>query len=288
MPRVRNHILGIGNADSIILQLPSPAGERIIGIVDCGDYDYTVDYLDKYHFNPTRVQFVVATHPHDDHIKGLRNLLEHFERIRVPVCGFWDNGFPHNTACNRKLQAYLQRNLSDRTIYPDEDSEPFHFGPVTVHVLAPTSKRRYRKSPINNTSIVLALKYGRASMLLGADAQFESWSRISLGEKGKFVSARFLKVPHHGSRRGSNYELIVDYIKPKVAVITGNRPLNSQCHHTHCFPHQDVVSSLKDACDEVVCTHDAGDVVVESFSNGKHEVMLSNALPNDVWVDVCS
>lgn len=284
-PVMRIHILSIHNADCIIIQLPAEHGRQHIGIIDCGNSGYARKYFRDLKIEPRRIEFIVATHPHGDHITGLRPMLRYFVDAGVEIGGFWDSGYPHGGTTYNDLRDYVEKHLPDRLIFPKEDAEPFQFGPVTVHVLAPTKSGKYETGQINNSSIVLLLEYKQARVLLGADAQYDSWSKITNGSKAELVDAQFLKVPHHGSRRGSSFELIHDKITPNLAVITGNRPLDSICDESHCFPHHHVVQNLKEACVKygVYCTHDSGDIVVDSNTDGSLKVRLPGNLPADIW-----
>ncbi|MFX0107897.1 MAG: ComEC/Rec2 family competence protein, partial [Candidatus Hodarchaeota archaeon] len=238
-PVIRTHILSIKNADCIIIQLPATDGRKHIGLIDCGNSGYAKRYFNRLGFQPDRIQFIVATHPHRDHIVGLRPMLRYFADKEWDIGGFWDSGYPHGGDTYDDLITEVEKLIPNRLIYPKEDAEPFEFGLVKVHVLSPTKSGEYPGGYINNSSIVLMIEYEGAKLLLGGDAQYASWSKVINGMKSGLVDSNLLKVPHHGSRRGSSYELIHDFITPNVAVITGNRPLGSKCEdeETHCFPH---------------------------------------------------
>ena len=96
MNKLRTHILEGGRSDSIILELPSADTEHVVGIIDCSSFTRTKKYLVDQNIHPDRIQFVVATHPHGDHIKGLSKLLEWFKNSDVPVQLFLDSGYNGN------------------------------------------------------------------------------------------------------------------------------------------------------------------------------------------------
>lgn len=268
-----------GNKDTIIVELPSPRGEQHIGIIDCADFEYLDKYMTDQGIVPTRIEFIVATHPHDDHILGMLELLKAMEDRGIPIGEFWDSGFPHKTDTNDDLQIHLKGHYSERLRHPKDDTEPIHYGDATITFLAPKRSGDYQNSGINNSSIVIHLQYkNNGTIIFGGDAQSESWGVIHAGSNRNLLGVGFLKVPHHGSRRGlSGFELVVDYINPRISVITGNKSVNAQCSGTHCFPHPIVVGNLRSVKDGIVnCTFDDGNIIVDIDGRGIREVRVES------------
>jgi competence protein ComEC len=109
-------------------------------------------------------------------------------------------------------------------------------------VLSPPSLLlRNTLADINNASIVLRLEYTpQFSLLLAADAQFESWAKMVL-DHGNQLSARVLKVSHHGSNHGTNLE-VLKRIRPEYAVISVGS------HEQYQFPHPEALHFLEAVC----------------------------------------
>ena len=92
------HMLNVGKGDTILIEFPADsAGKRSYGLVDCYKSDKTINYLKNLRdARPGKpgLKFLCATHPHSDHIAGIRSIL------RNPDCSpeeFWDSGFRHNS-----------------------------------------------------------------------------------------------------------------------------------------------------------------------------------------------
>ena len=151
-----------------------------------------------------RIRFVCATHPHLDHISGLRNVLTTFAG-RVEE--FWDSGFRFTGTTYRNLieeveKQGLRHRL--RLLRPTSGFEFFHAG-AALSILSPSISLRNRYDTygvdINNASIVVRLTYpvGKPSLeypktdgpppagdaapnsttvILGGDAQSDAWGQV--------------------------------------------------------------------------------------------------------------
>jgi competence protein ComEC len=70
------HVLNVGDGDSLVIELPKEGGTRSHIVVDCARGDKTIDYLEK--LGSTTLRLVVATHPHSDHINGLKGVMRNY------------------------------------------------------------------------------------------------------------------------------------------------------------------------------------------------------------------
>ena len=104
------HVLNVGNGDTVLIEFPADQnGKRAYGLVDCYDQNKTMGYLEGLMAaRPGRpkLEFVCATHPHYDHIKGIGTFLEHAD-YRPET--FWDSGFRHNSRTYQEILEALQR-----------------------------------------------------------------------------------------------------------------------------------------------------------------------------------
>lgn len=83
-------VLNVGDGDSIVVRLPVTDGVHAFGIIDCADATKTIELIKVLNgpIDPL-IRFVVATHPHSDHIRGLRHVIKSFPDVGE----FWDSGF---------------------------------------------------------------------------------------------------------------------------------------------------------------------------------------------------
>ena len=113
---LKTHILKTGRGDSIVLELPRDDGKLVLGFIDCHEFPVLEEYLEKNELDkPDEVQFIVATHPHYDHIGGLQSLLE---KYGDKTYMFWDSGFEHTSLTYENLTEYLEEHSDIITWYP--------------------------------------------------------------------------------------------------------------------------------------------------------------------------
>ncbi|MBE6952222.1 MAG: MBL fold metallo-hydrolase [Ruminococcaceae bacterium] len=204
-PLLQVYVIDCGQGDSIFAVFPT--GETML--VDGSTQDNAKDvtkFLDA--FNISAIDYVVATHPHEDHIGGLDDCLAKYKvgQIFMPAV-------EHTTVSfERLLDAVEAQNLqidipeAGEYIVGDKNST------FSVQCLAPNSAE-YEE--MNNYSIVLRIVYGERAVLLTGDA--EALSEEEILAAGFDVSADVLKLGHHGSSTSSSEEFIAA-VAPTYAV----------------------------------------------------------------------
>lgn len=262
------HILNVGDGDNIVLQFPEINGKRKFAIVDCCNYNKTIDYLEK--LGVEGLELVCATHPHDDHIRGIPKLLK---KYKGKIHEFWDSGFRHTSDAYQEMIDLIRKDPCIRFFRVTSGMERDCNG-VKVSVLAPSMYLRNRYDSygvdINNASIVIKLEYKASHVknpsviILGGDAEFPSWAkiteeyphyektenpdqRIKVEKSFNPLNCDVLKVSHHGSKHGTGLEYI-ERLNPEYAIIS--------CSETsgHGFPHEIAKLSLKEMTNRIFYT----------------------------------
>jgi competence protein ComEC len=210
--------IDVGHGDSILIEFPR--GKRML-IDGGGLYDDRFD-IGKNVIAPflwkkkiRRIDTLILTHPDPDHLKGL-----HFIASQFSIGQFWDNGF--QTESRSYLQ--LKKILSERKIVTQslhEETPPQIINGVEISVLNPsvpnpTQKKVYH-GDLNNSSLVLKLRFKNVSVLLTGDIGKEAEGRIL--KKGGLLRADIIKVPHHGSSSSSS-SFFLERVKPTYAVLS--------------------------------------------------------------------
>ncbi|MDY3802035.1 MAG: ComEC/Rec2 family competence protein [Bacilli bacterium] len=202
---VKVEYIDVGQADAILIE-----NNKKYMLIDAGnneDGDLLVNYFkDK---NITDFEYVVATHPHEDHIGGMDNIIKNFniKNYYMPDC------YTTTKTFEELLDALEEKNLSFET--PDIDSE-FLLGDALFKVLYTGTDKR----DLNNTSIVLRMTYKDVSFMFTGDATNTTEKKIL----AKDLQSDVLKVGHHGSQYSTSDEFL-DKVNPKYAIIsvgTGN------------------------------------------------------------------
>lgn len=181
----------------------------------------------------TRLDFAVATHPHNDHIGSMDDIVR-----RVSIGQFLDSGFNYgSTAQRRLLEAIKERRVPFKLARPGQS---YSLGDqVRISVLAPSDPLLTgTDSDPNNNSVVLKLTYGRVRFVLTGD--MEDAERQRLYDANADLTAEIYKVAHHGSHNGTDRELL-DRVRPRVALISC--ALGNDYRH----PHAEALQALASA-----------------------------------------
>lgn len=162
-----------------------------------------------------RIDFLVLSHAHPDHLKGLLYLVRTF-----PVGEFWETGFHDNCADYHELLSVLrEKGVPVRRL--NAGSPMQRLGPVTVEPLWPRSGpdggMAAHAPELNELSLVFRLRYGTFSVLFTGDIGAETESVLARNKR--LLRCTVLKVPHHGSRNSSSVALM-DGAQPTCAVVS--------------------------------------------------------------------
>jgi len=210
--------LDVGQGDSALIEFP----QGKVMIIDGGgafrDFDLGRIVVAPYLWNRRihRIDYLVATHPQQDHLGGLNYLLNKFEIGEV-----WTNGSRRDSALFVEfLQALSRKGLKERQMFRNKDA--LEIDGWRVWVLNPieaagNSTEDYRSKADNDRSIVLRLENGQDSFLFTGDIEAEAERTLVALEEN--MKSRVLKVPHHGGR-GSLDEGFLKRVDPEIAVIS--------------------------------------------------------------------
>ena len=156
-----------------------------------------------------RLDHVVATHPQWDHVGGLPWVLDTFE-----VGHYWDNGISRPERFFSRLHlAVKSAGLQEQT--STAGTVIVSPGPCSLTVLAPFSRQGIEEygswivssgRDLNNQSLVTRLECGPHSFLFTADAEQQSLNELLQVSNG--LSARIVKVPHHGAKSSLHREWV--------------------------------------------------------------------------------
>lgn len=245
------HYLDVGQGDSIFIEFPDSEtmlidsgenyyGEGIINYIsDCGYSD--IDYL-------------VATHPHTDHIGSMGYIVRNFNIGSV---------YMPKVSANTKTYKNLLESILNKGLKINSAKEGFvikETEDIIVEVLAPIS---IDSNDLNNCSLVIKITYNNISYLFTGDAE-----KAELAEITSDLSADVLKVGHHGSAT-STYEEFLDEVNPDIAVIS----VGADNEYGH--PHDDVMQCLNDYGCKIYRT-DEDDTVTVSTDGNEITVITDN------------
>lgn len=236
------HFIDVGQGDSILIQTPD--GKTML--IDGGPKSSgasLVSYLKKQGI--TKINVMVATHPHEDHIGGLIDVINNFT-----VDNIIDSGNSHTTVTYKDyLNAIKTNNVN--FVVPDLGQE-FDIGQTTkMKILGPVSLA----DDLNNSSIVIKMTYGSTSFLFAGDAQSQEENQIL--SKGYDLSSQVLKVGHHGSASSSS----INFLK---AVNSTIGVISCGINNSYGHPDDQTLKNLTSIKTAIYRTDLVGSIIIES------------------------
>ena len=233
----------VGQADSTLIM-----NDGKTTLIDGGndlDGDAIVKYIKSQ--NISRIDTVVATHLHADHVGGLDDIIDSFDIGTVYM--------PDTMNTNKQVEEFLDAMERKNLEYEvPEIGTKFDNGLANCEVMSIDNNAE----DLNNSSIVIQMNYLEQSYLFMGDSEKEvensrEWNKVNV-----------LKVGHHGSNSSST-EKFLNQVKPEIAIISVGA--NNQYKH----PSTDVLTRLKSLNINIYRTDEYGSILLES--NGMQNIV---------------
>lgn len=235
------YFINVGQADCILIQ-----NENKNMLIDAGnneDGKKLVKYFKQLGIND--FQYVIGTHPHEDHIGGLDDIINEFNIEEL----FLPNAYTTTSTFEDVLIAMENKNL-EFTV--PKIGYSFTLGKAKIKVLYVGDDT----GDLNDASIVIRLDYGSNSFLFTGDATTKVENKII----NKDLKVDVYKVAHHGSI-SSNSEKFLDKINPTYGIISCEK------NNSYGHPHIEVIESLQKRKVELYRTDELGTILVTSNGN---------------------
>ncbi|MEJ6949450.1 helix-hairpin-helix domain-containing protein [Natronospora cellulosivora (SeqCode)] len=244
MAELQVHYIDVGQGDAILIQ----TADNKNMLIDAGDRYSSVakkmvSYLEE--LGIEKIDIIVGTHPHADHIGGIPAIINNFEVGKI-----YDSGRVHTSTTYEEYLLLIYEK--DIPFYTPRAGDEINLGELSFSVIHPDEENLEAYS-LNDASIVLHLEYGDVSFLFTGDIELKAEEKIL--EAGLNIRSDILKVAHHGSSTSSHEEFI-DRVMPEVAII--------QVGEDNRFDHPaaEVLQSLLDRGIEVYRNDLHGDIVL--------------------------
>lgn len=242
------YFIDVGQADSILVT--NKAEAMLIDAGNNEDGQDVVNFIKEKGI--TKLNYVIGTHPHEDHIGGLDDVIN--SDIEV------ENVFMPKIQTNTRtfenvLDAVENKNLS---ITAPIKGDTFKIGDANCQVMTDSI---LDKNNLNLSSIVIRLEYGNNSFLFMGDSEEENEKTIT------WTKTDVLKVGHHGSNTSSS-ESFLSQVKPTYAVIMVGK------NNSYGLPKETILERLKNVSSQIYRTDEMGTIEITSNGNNieVHEI----------------
>lgn len=264
---LRIHHIDVGQADSALIITPD--GETVL--IDTGDWRQdgsgVIEYLDARDVD--RIDHLIATHGHADHIGGHAAIIDEFETNRDGIGAVYDSGVPHTSQTYENYLDAVAEHDVDLFVVEDGDELPIEDDTLSGLVVNPPSAEG---DDLHEHSVAIVFEFGEVRYLTTGDAERGAEERM-LDVWADELDADIYQAGHHGSSTSSS-PAFVDAISPEVAIISSD--LDSQYGH----PHDEILESFADRGIETYWTGVHGDIVITS-DGSSFDVKTAESSSND-------
>ena len=234
------HFLDVGQGDCELIE-----SNGHFMLIDAGENDkggFICSYLKS--VGVEKLDYVIGTHPHSDHIGGLDVVINHFdvETVIIPEK-------EHTTKTFEDLLTAIENKNLEITFPVVGDV--YSIGNASFTIIAPN--KEYEE--LNDWSVGIKLTNGENSFVFTGDAEAEAESDIINNQID--ISADVLKLGHHGSSTSSSIPFL-EAVKPTYAVINCGKE-NSYGH-----PHKETLAKLNDYNIQAFRTDEQGTIIASS------------------------
>jgi len=245
--------MDVGNGDSILVEFPGKkkmlvdGGGSTYGNFDIGERILSPVLWDK---GIKKIDYLVLTHAHPDHLYGLFSVVENFKIKR-----FWESTSPTEDRAYLAFKEKLDPKTKKEQLC---QGTSIKIGQVEIKILHPARPKNPPPLVSNNQSLVMMITYQKISFLLTGDIEYQAEQNIlSIYHN---LDCQVLKCPHHGSSSSST-EPFIKAVSPKIVVISVGE------NNLYGLPDESVICRYKKMDVEVYRTDHHG--AVEIVSNGK-------------------
>ncbi len=239
------HFIDVGQGDCTLVL----SGDMAM-LIDAGENGHetqVINYLRSMKID--KLDYIIATHQHSDHIGGIPEVLEEFEADNIIMPRLTKAQTPTNSTY-RAFLAALQN--SDAKIISAKPGSKYQLGDAEFEILGPVTNDC---EDINSMSAVTKITYGNTSFLVTGDAEKDE--ELEIIDNGANLDCDVLRVGHHGSSTSSSREFL-EAVTPEICVISCG------ANNDYGHPHDKALKRISYQTDEVYRTDICGSIVMTS------------------------
>lgn len=234
------HYLDVGQGDSIFIELPNNE-TMLIDAAESNQSENIINYIKN--LNYQKIDYVIGTHPHTDHIGGLKDIINTFEIGKI----YMPKAVSTTKTYESLLMAIKDKNLKINTA--KAGISIIDTNTLKINILAPNNDTY---TELNNYSVVTKITYGTTKFLFMGDAE-----KLSENEIKEDVSADVIKIGHHGSSTSSGLNFIKK-VNAKYGIISVG--LNNKYN----LPKEETITNWENSGTKIYLTSTNGTITATS------------------------
>ncbi len=254
------YFFNVGQADCTLVR--NNGKNMLIDAGDNEDGPLLVKYIKR--LGIRKIDYLIGTHVHEDHIGGLDNIIKEFDIGEIYI--------PYTT--NKSKRKFYEEVINEvkrkgLVINYKKTGDKFELGEAKCEIKSIDNSDPISSSRINSTSIVIQMEANNNKYLFMGDAEED----VETNSKISWEDIDVLKVGHHGSNTSST-EQFINKVLPEMAVISVNSNTNSYGH-----PSETVIKRLQNKECEIYRTDKNGTILLIN-RNETNEVKMLNTRVN--------
>ena len=237
--RYIREFIDVGQADCILVS--NGPDTMLIDAGNNEDGPKLVSYLQS--AGVEDIDYLVGTHPHEDHIGGMDDILNSYD----VGCLVMPDKAANTKTYQEVIEAAGNKNLP---VTVPEEGQTWQVGEANCQVLSCEAEDT---GDFNQWSVVIRMTIGEVSFLFTGDQTIENEQNIT--EAGYNVQATFYKAAHHGSRT-SNSQAFLEQVNPEYIIIQVGE------NNSYGHPHREALASFAATEAEIYRTDQSGTVII--------------------------
>lgn len=245
----RFDFIDVGQGDSALITTPT----KDYILIDTGTSSSKNDlaaHLRK--AGVDEIDYLVLSHPHNDHIGGARKVLEDYK----VNCIIMPNVVSNTAQFEKLYDAIVLEKQDGCCVYTAQAGDRYEIGGCVMSMIGPA---QIDENDLNGCSASLVFTYGEFDALFTGDA--ESKAEEQMLASGAKLDCELYKVAHHGSDTSSSAGFI-SAVSPELSVISCGK------NNSYGHPHTTIVQRLHDAGSEIYVTSELGTITVFTDGDG--------------------
>lgn len=249
--KMRVHFLDVGDGHCTHIHFPN-GEDMLIDLYQSGTGTDIIQHLKRHGIGS--IEYLVITHPHIDHFRGITELYSNFKlgEVWCVDCQYFPSKYRSE---DDRIEFKNYYEILRRNGVTKHNDDRNYIDDVFIRILNPMESPNNEQ--VNNLSLVLFVQYGEFRMIIPGDNLSENWEEIA--ERWKIAELDILLASHHGQKSGYNNEFMKKASPIHLVFSSGSK--KDYDGYDNYYPHAQNIHT----------TRNDGDIAFDCYSDGTCE-----------------